>query len=512
MSAGEHLVAPRADDGPDDAGRAYEPLLRAITERLDWRLAAAWEPADADGPALACVACWSAGDARLESFAELTRTTVLRAGEGLPGRVLAAGEPLWLTDAAGDDRLPRRFAAAEAGLHVGVGFPIRSERGVVGVVELFGDRRRERDAELLATLDLLGVLLGQLVERRAAERAQRAATGRHHATLQAALDCVVTIDAEGRVVDFNPAAERTFGYASTEVVGHELAALIIPPDLRDQHRRGLRRHVSTGEARVLDHRTEIEAQRADGERLPVELTITRIDVGGTPLFTGHLRDISDRRRAEAELRASRARIVEAADAARRRIERDLHDGAQQHLVSLAVSLRLARRRLDGGDPAAARELLDGADAALATALAELRELARGIHPAILTEGGLAPALTGLVGRSAVPAAVISVPEERFAPGVEAAAYFLIAEGLTNAARHAGAGRVEVAVAVAVHPLADDGRVLVVEVRDDGTGGANPEGGGLRGLADRLAVLGGALTVTSPSAGGTVLRGEIPCAS
>jgi PAS domain S-box-containing protein len=489
--------------GVEQSAGAYERLLRAITERLDWRLAAAWEPATADGAVLACVACsTTAGPGDLAPFLAATRTTVLRLGEGLPGRVFAAGAAEWLTDATVDDRLPRRDAARAAGLHAAVAFPVRSERGTVGVVELFADRPRERDPELLATLDLLGAMLGQLVERRLAD-------ARHRATLQAALDCVVTMDAEGRVVEFNAAAERTFGYETAEAVGQDMADLIVPPELREPHRAGLRRYLATNHPHLLDQRVEIEAQRADGERFPVELTITRIDVGGATLFTGHVRDISERKRAEAELRDSRARIVEAADAARRRIERDLHDGAQQSLVSLAVTLRLAQRRIDGGDPDAARELLAELDEGLTEALAELRELARGIHPAILTEGGLAPALDGLVRRSVVPARVATRPAEgrRYGAAVEAAAYFLVAEGLTNAARHAAdsATLVEIAVAEA-HEL------LVVEVRDDGPGGADPEGGGLRGLADRLAVLGGALTVTSPPSGGTVLRGEIPCAS
>src|SRR4051794_11043657 len=245
MSVGEHRSG-------GHAGRAYEALLQAITERLDWRLAAAWEPATADAGALACVACWTAPESRLQAFAQLTRTTILRVGEGLPGRVFADGAPLWLTDAAADDRLPRRAAAAEAGLHVGVAFPVRSERGVVGVVELFGDRAREADPELLATLELLGVMLGQLVERRAAEGARHAATERHRATLQAALDCVVTMDADGRVVEFNPAAERTFGFTQDEAVGREMAALIVPPDLRERHRRGLRRYLETREPQLLD--------------------------------------------------------------------------------------------------------------------------------------------------------------------------------------------------------------------------------------------------------------------
>jgi len=493
MSAGEH------------AGRAYETLLQAITERLDWRLAAAWEPATADGGTLACVACWTtADDAQLDAFARATKSTIMRTGEGLPGRVFATEAPVWLTDAGSDDSLPRRDAARAAGLHVGVAFPVRSERGVVGVVELFGDRARAADPELLATLDLLGTMLGQLVERRAAERARAAATERHRATLQAALDCVVTMDAEGRVVEFNPAAERTFGYAQAQAVGREMADLIVPPELREPHRRGLRRYLQTHDPHLLDRRVEIEAIRAGGERFPVELTITRIDVPGAPMFTGHLREITERRKTEAELRESRARIVEAGYAARRQIERDLHDGAQQRLVGIAMSLRLAAGKLER-DPATARELLGEATADLSEAIAELRELARGIHPAILTDGGLDPALRALARRGAVPVKLGSMPSRRFPAAIEAAAYFVVSEGLTNVAKHAGDTTATVGVDF------EDDR-LSVEVRDDGPGGADQRGRGLQGLADRVAALGGSLTVWSPPEGGTVLRAELPCGS
>jgi PAS domain S-box-containing protein len=313
------------------------------------------------------------------------------------------------------------------------------------------------------------------------------------------------MDHLGRVVDFNPAAERTFGYPREAAVGHEMAELIIPPHLREQHRAGLARYLAGGAPRVLDRRVEIEAMRADGSVFPAELAITRIDVPGEPLFTGYLRDITERRWAEGELRASRARIVEEADAARRRIERDLHDGAQQQLVSVAISLRSARDRIDT-DPAAARELLDEGIADLAQGIAELRELARGIHPAVLMEGGLGPALRGLVRRSPVPTQLASVPPERLPDAIEVAAYFVVSEGLTNVARHApGATLVKIDVA------RRDG-TLVVEVRDDAGGGANAGGSGLRGLADRLAALDGSLEVLSPEGEGTTLRAEIPCPS
>jgi signal transduction histidine kinase len=202
-----------------------------------------------------------------------------------------------------------------------------------------------------------------------------------------------------------------------------------------------------------------------------------------------------------ELRASRARLVEASDAARRRIERDLHDGAQQRFVSLALTLRLARNRLDPESEAAG--LVDRGLEELDAGLSELRELARGIHPAVLSERGLAPALESLAARAPVPVEVSVLPAQRLPPPVETAAYFLVAEALTNVARYAQASEADVAV------TRENGRA-VIEVRDDGVGGADPgTGSGLRGIADRVAALDGRLHVESPVGGGTVVRAEIP---
>ncbi len=197
-----------------------------------------------------------------------------------------------------------------------------------------------------------------------------------------------------------------------------------------------------------------------------------------------------------ELRVSRLRIMEAGDAARRRIERNLHDGAQQQLVALALELRVLRTRLK--DPA-----IDDLSERLASALAELRELARGIHPAILTDRGLGPAITALADRGTVPIDVAVEVEERLPAPVEAAAYFLVAEALTNVARYAEAfsARVEVR---------RDGEDLVVLVADDGVGGVDPSvGGGLRGLEDRVATVGGTLEIDSPLGGGTRVQARIP---
>jgi signal transduction histidine kinase len=202
--------------------------------------------------------------------------------------------------------------------------------------------------------------------------------------------------------------------------------------------------------------------------------------------------------ARAELDASRARIVQAGDDARRRLERNLHDGAQQRLVSLALMLRLAaRRHPDDGD------LVKAGDE-LAAALQELRELARGIHPAVLSERGLEPAVRALADRAPLPVELDVSVHDRLPVPVEAAAYYVVAEALTNVAKYAGATGVTVGVA------RENGHARI-EVSDDGVGGANADGGsGLRGLADRVEALGGELVVDSPAGAGTTLRATIPC--
>ena len=204
-----------------------------------------------------------------------------------------------------------------------------------------------------------------------------------------------------------------------------------------------------------------------------------------------------------EVRESRARIVAAGDAERKRVERDLHDGAQQRLVSLTLALRLAKLKLgDDGDPEL-RQSLDQASDEARSALAELRELARGIHPQILTEAGLGSAIESLADRSPVEVAVDHGTDRRFSPAVEAAAYFVVSEALANVAKYAGASR----AMVRTEWQNDE---LTIEIADDGIGGAEPgSGGGLRGLADRLSAVDGRLEIVSPTGGGTRLLAHIP---
>jgi signal transduction histidine kinase len=205
-----------------------------------------------------------------------------------------------------------------------------------------------------------------------------------------------------------------------------------------------------------------------------------------------------------ELSASRARIVESGYAARRRLERDLHDGAQQRLVSLALSLRILRTRVEGDRDAV--RALDAARSELDQALGELRELARGIHPSVLTDRGLDAALDGLARRAPLPVELEETPAERLPDRVESTAYFVVAEALTNVAKYAHATHARVNVS-------RHSRQVLIEVSDDGVGGADPAtGSGLRGLRDRASAVGGRLEIDSRRGQGTTVRATIPCES
>jgi signal transduction histidine kinase len=203
-----------------------------------------------------------------------------------------------------------------------------------------------------------------------------------------------------------------------------------------------------------------------------------------------------------DLRHARQRIIAAADAERRKIERDLHDGAQQRMVSVAVTLGLAESHFKS-DPDSAFKLIAQAREEAQLAVKELRELARGIHPAVLSDRGLGPALEALAARAPVPVDVCGVPERSLPAEVEAAAYFVTAEALTNVAKYSRASEASVQLGL------DDGR-LRVEVHDDGVGGADPAlGTGLRGLRDRVDALDGRFDVESPEGCGTTITVELP---
>ncbi len=245
-----------------------------------------------------------------------------------------------------------------------------------------------------------------------------------------------------------------------------------------------------------------EAVLVHDQGLEHEPQLVRLTASAAGMALEHARLQAEVQAQLEQVQASRARIVEAGDAERRRLERDLHDGAQQRLVTLTLALGMARSRAAGADPEL-ESLIDSATKEAREALVELRELARGIHPAVLTETGLAGAIQALVERSPVATTITALPAGRFPAQIEATAYFVVSEALANVAKHAAAGSAQ----VTIRQLTGQ---LMVQVSDDGAGGAKPEGSGLRGLADRVASAGGVLRIDSPPGSGTRLEADIPC--
>jgi len=317
----------------------------------------------------------------------------------------------------------------------------------------------------------------------------RARAQRYFALLQAMPDLMFRISDEGTYLSYN--APDPHDLIEDEVVGKTVWDRL-PRDLADRVLTAGRAALA-GEPSVIEYALDFDDETRHYEG--------RFAASGDEEFLMIVREITQRKQQQQELEASRQRIVAAGDDARRKLERNLHDGAQQRLVSISLSLRLAQGQLEK-NPAAAQEVLEASREELARALEELRELARGIHPAVLTDRGLEAALESLAARAPLPVE-IEGPLVSLPAAVEAAAYYVVSEALANVTKYAQASSVKVTVEQ-VNGCAH------VEVADDGVGGADPgRGSGLRGLADRVASLNGKLAIDSPPGAGTRVRAEIP---
>jgi PAS domain S-box-containing protein len=280
-------------------------VLEGIRDAYGWDWAALWV-VDRDAQVLVCREIRSTSRLDVRAFERASRETPLARAVGLPGRVWDTGTPAWISDVQDDANFPRQIAARKGGLHGAFGLPIPCDGEVIAVIECLTGEIRQPQSLLLATLESIGRLLGQFIERKRAEEGARRHQAHLAAIIEVSLDCIVSMDHEGRVTAWNPAAEQTFGYLREEALGREMAELIIPEPFRTRHRDGLRRYLATGKEAVFNRRLELKGRRADGSEFPVELTVTRVPGEGPPLFIGFLRDISDRKAAQEELERGRA--------------------------------------------------------------------------------------------------------------------------------------------------------------------------------------------------------------
>lgn len=283
-----------------DLRSATARFLREVGEAIGWDAGDAWV-FDEDSGVLRFVDLWVGRRVKAEPLREAGRTYAFRIGEGLPGRVLRDRSPVWISDVHEDDNFPRAPLAAKAGVRAAFSFPIRRGERILGAMEFFHRLPRLPDEELVEAMDAVGGQFGQFLERATAIEAMQASEALKSSILKASLDAVIVIDHRGTVIEWNSAAEEVFGFSREEAIGWEMAELIVPSDLREAHREGLRRYLQTGTSTVLGRPRELVAQRRGGVRFPVELTIARADLPGPATFTGYVRDITERKQAEAAL-------------------------------------------------------------------------------------------------------------------------------------------------------------------------------------------------------------------
>jgi PAS domain S-box-containing protein len=363
----------------------------------------------------------------------------------------------------------------------------------------------------------------ELAERTRAEEEATRSEARKSAILESALDCVITMDHEGKILEFNPAAERTFGYKREDVVGKEMAELIIPPSLRQAHREGIARYLATGEGPVLGKRLELTGARADGTEFPVELAITRVDLPGQPVFTGYLRDITERKQAEGRIRETledlrrtdeqRQRLLShltvAQEEERSRIAADIHDDTIQVMTAVGMRLDILRRELQRPEQT---ELLEQLEETVTVATARLRNLLFELHPPTLDRDGLATALRVYLEQNLEQTGLAYTLEDRLAgePPAETRVilYRIAQEALANVRKHARA--TSATIVLENHEggflvrIADDGAGFLQEDARDRVGHL-----GLASIRERAEMAGGWSRIDSAPGEGTTVEFWLP---
>jgi PAS domain S-box-containing protein len=291
----KHARAVHALSRVVSADTTIESALEALARELDFDYVELWQ-VNERYDLLSVSALWHAGNALLSQAAELARRRTLAPGSGLPGRIWVLEAPLYVPD-LDQSSLRRADLEIEEPFRSALAFPIRQWGRLCGVLVLLTVGRTASRTPPLELLDTLGSQIQQFAERKRADERLKQSEARIRTVLETTIDSVVTTDREGRILDFNRAAERMFGHARSDVLGRRVDDLIIPPDSRARHREGMQRHLTTGERRMLGH-METTALRADGSEVPVELAVTPSRLGSEPIFTAFLRDISDRKELE----------------------------------------------------------------------------------------------------------------------------------------------------------------------------------------------------------------------
>ncbi|MFN0007895.1 MAG: PAS domain S-box protein [Planctomycetota bacterium] len=492
---------------------AATPILRHMCETLGWDVGELWSVDVADGEPR-CARVWANSSLDVSAVQEGSRTRAFPPCVGPPWQT---GIPVWVADMQLDEHLAHEPETARVGLRGMFRLPVSVHGEIRAILRVFSREVRPQDAAVVEFMGSVGVQIGTFLERRLAIEKIRESEARKAAILEASLDAVITIDHEGRVVEFNTAAETLFGYSREDTLGRELLDLVVPTRLRDQASASLALYRTTGENGFPGKRFGTFAMRSDGSEFPIEVALVPIGIGTPPLLTMYLCDATARKDAEQEVRTYQGRLrslmadlLLAEEYERRRLAVDLHDGLSQTIALTRMKLAKLRLALEGR--------LDGSLAEIESLIDQANHTARSISfelsPPVLQDFGLQPAVQWLVeniqSRYGIEIALEDDGQPK--PADEKTRVILfrsIRELLINAAKHAGARRVHVR-------LQREKDQVNASVEDDGVGMAvdlmGVQGSGLFSIHERLSHVGGSMRIDSGPGRGTKVHLRAPLAS
>lgn len=497
-----------AANASSDLTQVIRITLDGVRDLTHWPIGHAYFVREGENGHFASSNVWSVDQSEpFQGFQDATKEIHLSLSAGLPGRILAGRKPIWMMDLANPATFPRAPYALKAGLRHGFGFPVFVDQEIVAIMEFFSREEMVPSPEFETLMSQIGIQLGRAFERERAVNSLRQSEARYRALAETASDAILTIDESGTILYVNPATTRMFGYSTSELLFQNIV-ILMPEYLKDLHRAALANYVRTGIKHMNWHQIALSGLKSDGKEIPIELSLAEFVQDGNQLFTGIIRDITERKRAEEALQQLSANVLRLQDEERRKIARELHDSTGQYLAAISMILEAPEQDLASTE---AKQQLAEVRQLVVQCSREVRTLSHLLHPPLLDEMGLGSAIPwfteGFAKRSGVRIELeLPAKLERLPPESELVIFRLLQEGLTNIHRHSSSE-------VAKIRLSLSEGLVILEIQDNGKG-IEPQhqvGVGIAGMRERVKQLKGSFEIESNSRG-TLVRARLPLRS
>jgi PAS domain S-box-containing protein len=514
----EYAVTSILGEAPTLSDAAAQ-ILREVGESTKWEVGAIWE-VDEQAAKLHCLTTWHMPQSDAPHFETPTKDFLFGSGEGLPGRVWASGESLWITDLAADDNFPRASFAVEERLQSACGLPILVGSEVCGVLEFFSRDVRRPDPDTLAIMSAVGRQLGQLLERKRAEAALRESESRFRTLAQTAADAIITIDQESTILFINPAAERMFGYTHAEMLSAKLT-MLMPEYLRHVHEVGLDKYVRTGRRHTTWEAVQLPGLHKSGQEIPLEISFGEWAVGERRFFTGIARDITERKQAEQALRRNKEERLTELERVRTRIATDLHDDIGSSLTQIIVLSEVVQQSMGSSPRSPVADQVTSITRVSRELVDAMSDIVWAINPRKDQLSDLAVRMRRLandfLGARRIdfsfhaPAAEQNVP---LGANVRREVFLIFKESINNIVKHSGCNRAEIEFHInndwLTLKITDDGQGFdAASLRDSEAFSGSRGGNGLISMRRRAKELGGEFEIMAPSGHGAVVVLTVP---